>query len=421
MVHQKDLVLKMMQDPSVKHRILSLDGGGSWALLQAMILNDLFPRESGHQVLNRFDTVTANSGGSIVAAALAVDMSPQQIVDYFRNDDARGRMFTPTKPGIFSHFKTWLVESLAQKARVGYRYSMAAKQTQLRQVFGGATLGSLGVRPALIITAFDYDTDKGKFFRSKASINAAESRSSDDDVLLADAVNASTNAPVLFFDKPAPVGQARYWDGAVAGFNNPVLVGLTEALSQGHNPAELGVLSIGTGNTNLPVIGRCENEDQGERYLFQTLDTDMTPFEELKDNIAKMSTSIVSEPPTWATFAAYIGAGHTPADRESIRYFRLNPMIQPCYDGHTWTHPAVLSEDDFRRLVDLEMDAVEAEDVALIYKFGLGYLAGQIPNQGIRSRPETLKVEIGYDRYIQAPPPFIGPEAPPETLPGGVT
>ena len=53
-------------------RILSLDGGGPWALLQAMALARLYPGLDGHAILGRFDLAIANSGGSITLAGLAM-------------------------------------------------------------------------------------------------------------------------------------------------------------------------------------------------------------------------------------------------------------------------------------------------------------------------------------------------------------
>ena len=52
-------------------RILSLDGGGTWALIQARALEKIYGESTrGHEVLRKFDYVVANSGGSIVAGAL---------------------------------------------------------------------------------------------------------------------------------------------------------------------------------------------------------------------------------------------------------------------------------------------------------------------------------------------------------------
>ncbi len=51
-----------------KFKILSLDGGGTWALLQVRALQLIYgPSVKGHEVLKDFDLVAANSGGSITA------------------------------------------------------------------------------------------------------------------------------------------------------------------------------------------------------------------------------------------------------------------------------------------------------------------------------------------------------------------
>ena len=56
-----------------------------------------------------------------------------------------------------------------------------------------------------------------------------------------------------FFDEPAIVGDSRYWDGAVGGYNNPVLAGVCEALAGGVARQRIRALSIGTGRTLLPM------------------------------------------------------------------------------------------------------------------------------------------------------------------------
>ncbi len=44
-------------------KILSLDGGGTWALLEVMALENLYPGKTGLQILRHFDLAVANSGG----------------------------------------------------------------------------------------------------------------------------------------------------------------------------------------------------------------------------------------------------------------------------------------------------------------------------------------------------------------------
>ena len=77
-----------------KYRILSLDGGGAWALIQVRALAAIYGEAAkGHDILADFDLVAANSGGSIVAAGLAEDLSLAQILTYFKDEKKRRAIF----------------------------------------------------------------------------------------------------------------------------------------------------------------------------------------------------------------------------------------------------------------------------------------------------------------------------------------
>ncbi len=80
-------------------RIPTLDGGGSWALLQAMALKALAGDLPGRQILGQFDLAVANSGGSIVLGALIKDLRPTDIGALFRDAAQRGRIFKPLSLG----------------------------------------------------------------------------------------------------------------------------------------------------------------------------------------------------------------------------------------------------------------------------------------------------------------------------------
>jgi patatin-like phospholipase/acyl hydrolase len=55
----------------MSYRILSLDGGGAWAIIEARALIGLYGIDTaGHDVLRRFHLVAENSGGSLVLAGL---------------------------------------------------------------------------------------------------------------------------------------------------------------------------------------------------------------------------------------------------------------------------------------------------------------------------------------------------------------
>ena len=65
------------------YKILSLDGGGSWSILQLLTLKEKYGNVSGHEILKDFDLVLANSGGSIALAALAENYTLQKAIDIF--------------------------------------------------------------------------------------------------------------------------------------------------------------------------------------------------------------------------------------------------------------------------------------------------------------------------------------------------
>ena len=71
------------------YKILSLDGGGAWAIIEVMALMKIFGEKAqGHDVLQEFDLVAANSGGSIVLGGLVENLPLGTVLNYF-NDQAK--------------------------------------------------------------------------------------------------------------------------------------------------------------------------------------------------------------------------------------------------------------------------------------------------------------------------------------------
>src|SRR5438046_1657753 len=83
---------------AARYRILSLDGGGTWALIQARALRQIYGDLRGRDVLAQFDLVAANSGGAIVAAALACDFTLSEIDALFGDESARDEIFVTLAP-----------------------------------------------------------------------------------------------------------------------------------------------------------------------------------------------------------------------------------------------------------------------------------------------------------------------------------
>jgi patatin-like phospholipase/acyl hydrolase len=110
------------------YRILSLDGGGAWAMLQAIALRDVFGDIPGRRILAHFDLAVANSGGSIVLGGLVEDKLPSQIIALFDQQSNREVIFA----------KTACIENLPSHIPIFPKYSTAGKLAGLTRVFGAA-------------------------------------------------------------------------------------------------------------------------------------------------------------------------------------------------------------------------------------------------------------------------------------------
>jgi patatin-like phospholipase/acyl hydrolase len=375
------------------YRILSLDGGGSWALIQVRALMRIHGEGvRGHQVLSNYDLVAANSGGSIVLAGLIENLTLADLLTYFKNEQIRRAVFSPT-PWVGDRILNWLLG-------IGPKYSAANKLPALQELmqrYGAKTLQQAASEIGdirFLVTAFDFDRRRVRFFRSKAS--KSHSGVGDvSDVTLAQAVHASTNAPVNYFDAPAllPKGD-RAWDGAIAGFNNPVLAAVTQAIDDGEDRTQLAALSIGTGSVALPWP--MTSAERMSRLFRQPSEQSLTA------DLRKLAGSILDDPPDTATYMAHMMCNDKLPKGES-RIVRLNPLISPVKgaDG-VWRAPGRLSEDAFVALMNIDMDAVEQRHVDAIDHYTNEWLADETLNQPVRMNGDTLVSEVGKMSFSAA-------------------
>jgi uncharacterized protein len=381
------------------YRILSLDGGGSWALLQVMALKSIYGDVPGHKVLAHFDLVAANSGGSIVLAALAEGMLLSKIEELFLSETKRRKIFV-----ALPWWKKYLrPTALLRLAGIGPRYSTRAKLAGLQELLpdkGGLRLDQLsqaiqnetGHLTHFLIVSCDYQTGRAVFFRSNTA-----SRASNFDALpmpvLTEAVHASTNAPINYFDHPADLLRSRYWDGGVSGHNNPVLAAVLEPLAYRVPRSGITVLSLGTGTVRLPVADGTVQPPLAQKRDRSTLTGD----------IQKMALSILDDPPDAATFISHVTLNQALPDAPDQQIgtgciVRLSPVIRPVKEGGAWRLPKGLPLAEFVALTDLDMDAVENAQVDLIKKLGTAWIADAVPNQAIRSGVDFC-CEIGHSTF----------------------
>jgi len=397
--------------------ILSLDGGGTWALIQVKALLRLYGDITGHEVLKRFNLVAATSGGSIVLAALVENMRLSVLLGCFQSQGWRERIFVNLP---------WY-DKLTRVIGLGPRFSTEEKLSGLQHVFplNGATpmpgipalvIKTVGNSPQFLITSFNYDRQRVAFFRSQTNSRAASFSPTLQNATLVEAVHASTNAPINFFNIPAQIqnSNARYWDGGVSGNNNPVLAAVTEALANQIPRKRIRALSIGTGNVFLPLA---DGSNIGSP-LVQAREN-----QGLVNDVKEIATSIIDDPPDAASFIAHISlGGRLPQAAGDIigdgPVVRMNPMVQPVLNDandprgkiewvlpgqqQTPPNPDSLDMADFQKLLELDIAVVDDPDVEVIGRFCDKWLDDIVTNQPIRVRSDTFAPEIGHNKFSQA-------------------
>ena len=171
------------------YRILSLDSGGVWALLQVMALRRIFgPQARGHQVLRWFNLAAASGSGSIVLAGLAMDMTLQEILDsFFVDKSKREAFFGKPRVGWFKKSAP-IVRLEALKDVLGVKNHKGTLGALVRRVRATAEVG-----PQFLICALDCDRRRPEFFRSDNDSPSASS-------------TISWDPPLV--DMPVPLAQA---------------------------------------------------------------------------------------------------------------------------------------------------------------------------------------------------------------------
>ena len=387
------------------YKILSLDGGGVWALVQVKALMAIYGGETvtGHQVLSNFDMAAANSGGSIVLGGLVANKTLGEILALFMDEKNRRSIFQPTK-SVLDTLIRWALKT-------GPKYDTAAKLVAFNTLLGptGALTLPQAAAPIpakgsgkpvhLLIMGFDFDRQLAAFFRSaEASRPGWGAGSATTACTLAEAIHASSTPPVAYFDAPTAFGKNRYWDGAIAAYNNPVNAAVAEALVMGAAPADIRALTIGTGTKRLhgPPV------DNAPPLQMSREKTSLT------HDLGELSGALTDDPPDVASFMAHVLSGgppKTPAGVQS-RIVRMSPMISPDrtngVDPPDWRIPTGFTTDSFTHLTNLALDALDQPDVDLIASYGDLWIQDGALNHPVRMNADSLKAEIGRDRFSAA-------------------
>ncbi len=216
---------------SKKFRILCLDGGGIRGLYSAQILKRM-KKDCNIDFYNDFDLIVGTSTGSILAGSIVKQIDIEKVIALYVNEGKN----------IFK--KRWL-------SRIGLfasKYNPNPLKEQLKAIFKNTTLGD--IEKPLLINATDIGNSTQFVF--KTTFNGQQDSNGntkelvrDKEILLSDAILASSSAPIFF--PPHKIGNFLLADGGLWA-NSPVLVALAEVKKIFKmEPNDVIIVSIGTG------------------------------------------------------------------------------------------------------------------------------------------------------------------------------
>ena len=222
--------------PDRDFRILSIDGGGIRGVFPAALLAALEERYlNGSSVSRYFDLITGTSTGGVIAIGLGAGLRASELRDLYI--ERGGEIFPPARAGF-----RWI-----RKASRCFRYSYKreALDAVLSDLLGGTKLGESQNR--LCIPSCDGEYTDPYVFKTPHHpdfrLDGAEP--------MTKVAAATTAAPTYF--RPLEAGGYTFLDGGLWA-NNPVMVGLVDALSCFAVRRErIRILSIGCGDAPYTV------------------------------------------------------------------------------------------------------------------------------------------------------------------------
>ncbi|WP_116769115.1 patatin-like phospholipase family protein [Maribacter litoralis] len=375
------------------YKILSLDGGGSWAIIQLLTLKDRYGNLNGHQILQKFDLIIANSGGSIVLAALAENYTLDKAIALFKEKSNRELIF---HKNTFKD-RYFPVDYLGLfNAGFGPKYSAKRKKEAFESLFPEIDKIQMDELPKLIgknslkivVATYDALNNRAKFFKSFSSNSEG-----DDSVRLTQAINASSNAPVQYFDFPARFKAKgseifyELWDGALGGFNNPILAGIIEAYKLGVDLNTIRVVSLGTSNSLMSADSKRDFwnwkqialQFRRKKFHFSKWKPQFNFF---KETVLHQAKTILYQPPDTANYIAMMFLKAATGNKPNEQIIRLSPLIH--YDTHSAEEIIPL----IQQLYKMDMDLTTDEEIDKLIKCFIGWKNGLIYNQPIEFRVE---------------------------------
>jgi len=321
-------------------RILSLDGGGIRGAISLGYLKGIettlrkrYGGDHEFRLSDYFDLIGGTSTGAIIAAGLSLGMSVSEIEEKYKSLGAKifGR-----KRRIYNFLQTW-------KWLKGYTYDESQLKEELKNIFGNITLGDTSVfKTNLCIVAKRIDTystwmfnnnPKGSYFKHNK------------DILLRDAIRASTAAPAYFAPQKINVRKRKlgdetkledhygvFIDGGVTMHNNPSFQLLLYAtlsdykLNWSYGTDNLLIVSVGTGSNKKIIPSK---KIESKTLYFWAKEVPNTLMEDAQ-YFNQMLLQLLSDSPTATVINREVGnlKNDQLEGKKHISYLRYNVKIE---------------------------------------------------------------------------------------------
>lgn len=229
------------------YRVLALDGGGVRGLYSATVLRTIARYYADQRNVTAldigrgFDLITGTSTGGILACALASGVPIDDVISLYR--DFGPRIFRDPTPDSSLSLVGWILRNLGRAANRNENLRAA-----LEGLFGERTLDYIykdrGI--ALCIPAVDMGTQRSWVYKTPHSSEFVRDRH----FRLVDVCLATSAAPIYLplaavNDPDDPQHQRVFADGGLWA-NNPVLIGMIEALGIAKPEQRIEILSVST-------------------------------------------------------------------------------------------------------------------------------------------------------------------------------
>jgi predicted acylesterase/phospholipase RssA len=326
-------------DPNVgPKRILALDGGGLRGVLTLGILRELETllrersgRGADFRLCDYFDLIAGTSTGAIIAAALSLGMSVDEVHGHYLN---LGNL-------VFKR-------SLLRWGVLRAKFDADDVRKALQGVLGTRTMDSPDFRTGLLVMTKRLDTGSpwpitnnpaAKYFRAGTQATTVPNA----EYPLWQVVRASTAAPYFFDPETIRIGRgdtARklkavvgdFVDGGVSPANNPALQALMTATMEGYRlnwpvgADRLLVVSVGTGKAD-PEVGHA-NVIEAKSAIHAVLSLKAL-MEDCADQVETVMQWLSSSP-TARRIDREIEQAQPPLGGQALcSYLRYNALLQP--------------------------------------------------------------------------------------------